>query len=68
MRNYDIRKLYLYFVLLDIKSDKGGRRYFNTGAEQWSDIGGGLFTVGCGEETQYSRVELRKTGQAGQPY
>lgn len=41
---------------LDIKSDKGRRRYVNTGAEQWSDIGGGLFTVGCGEKTQYSRA------------
>ena len=53
---------------LDIKSDKGRRRYVNTGAEQWSDIGGGLFTVGCGEKTQYSRAQPRKTGQGGQPY
>ena len=41
---------------LDIKSDKGGRWNINTGAEQWSDIGGGLFTVGCGEKTQYGRA------------
>lgn len=40
---------------LDIKSDKGRRWHLNTGAEQWSDIKGRLFTMGCRKTTQHCK-------------